>query len=618
MIIIETVRAILPGLILTFVAGAIGRFCLGRVMNGSDENVSLLSLQVGLGFVILITFFNLLLVFKILSLINGYVLIILLSAFLCKQLYFFSKALFKSGLRLYRWVRIKSIRLIPIFIVFLTFIFGFVGLLAPSTGYDSTVYHLTLPKIYAGEGGFVPRPDIIQSRLPQNLVSIRTFCYQWGGEGAIEFLNMIACALLLWLLIDLVVLVNGNNRWRSWAIIIFCSSLQFIFYLYDADVEGWLAFFTLCLFTCVYLINSQSGSTFLLACGAFSGCLVGIKPTTLPVGILLVMFGFLNLFSLKRRIPWKAGIGAVSLAILIGGFWYIIIFEIYGHLYGTGLLGLGIPLFSMDRFQFGTFWASFRSVVIYNSPFLIYIFLIPQNLKSRVGRKIFFIFICISPLIFITNPWGSAYVRYTYYIFPLIVLGIVIAFAQLDSINSKACKGIRFVFIGLLAFFLLVTQFANIYRNYRKFAVAFDLQEEDRYLAERVNTYKTIQLANRIVPPNGKLFMVGERSYWLDIPYVLGIERNPNITYDEMTPDKFFKLLNSQRITHLLFSDEKADYTSEFLKFWNNYPLLKKDSKLELLHHDFWQDTNGCRNSYLFKVNFFNHTDLGKRERANG
>ena len=602
MIVIEFLSAIIPGIILSILSGTIGRFVFNRFAIAQKQSICLVPLQTGLGFVIVMVLFNFLLVFQLISLTIVSSIIILLFILLWKDCSLLIKDSLRRANDSFVWVRERRTRLIFFFVLIITFFLGFVGLLAPSTGYDSTVYHLVLPKLYALEGGFVPRPDILQSRFAQNLAGIQTFSYQCGGEGAVEFLNMTACILLIWLLVESALIINVSKQWAAWSIVIVCGAFQFIHYLYDADVEGWLAFLTLCMFACVWLIYKQPSPTFLLFLGTFGGCLIGIKLTASPAVFLAVLFGLIKLCRLQRRILWGAGLGTSLLVLAIGSFWYIIIFQIYGHLYGDDILGEGDSFLYLNRLHKGSLLASLKSVVSNNLSFLAYITLVPLCVKDKIGREILVVLVFTWLAILITNPWGGVFARYIFFILPLVALGILLAFTQIDLSKFRGWNWARFVTIGLLSVSLIVTLAANTYRNSRKALVAFHLQDVDEYLAARVNTYRTIQKANDIVPPNGRLFMVGERNYWLDIPYMLGIARNPAITYNNMTPDSFFELLGGLGITHLLFSDEQIDYTVEFLKFWRTYPELKDDQRLMLLYHDVWENSKSNRNAYLYQI----------------
>jgi len=602
MIFIELLCTILPGIILSILSGAIGRIIFARLVPSQEQSICLIPLQTGLGLVIIMVLLNLLLVFQLISRTIVSPIIILLFILLWKDCGFLIKDMLKRVNDGLVWVKGKRIRIILIFVVIVTFLSGFVGLMAPSTSHDSTVYHLVLPKFYALEGGFVPRPDIVQSRYSQNLSGIHTFSYQWGGEGAIEFFNMIACILLLWLIVESALIINVGKKWISWSIIVVCSSFHFILFLYDAEVEGWLSFFTLCMFTCVWLMVKHPSSALFLFIGAFGGFLVGIKLTASPAVFLAILFGLIELYRLRKRILWRVSLGIPLMAIAIATFWYFIIFQIYGNLYDKDIIGEGHALFSLHRLQKGNLLEIWDSVVINNFPFLAFLILLPLCAKVNIGRGIMIVYIVTWLAILITNPFGGAFARYMFFLLPLMALGILLALTQIDLSSFRGWKGARFVTMGLLSASLIVTLSANVYRNSRKALVAFHFQDVDGYLTARVNTYKTIQKANALIPPNGLLFMVGERSYWLDIPYILGIARNPSITYENMTPDSFLELLGGFGITHLLFSDNPKDYTAEFLKFWRTYPEFKDNHRLELLYHDVWENPKGNRNAYLYKV----------------
>lgn len=601
MILFNIFQCIIPCLTLTLIAGSMGRAILGRVMPESEARICLVPLQIGVGFVPIAFFLNVLLVLHLFSAAVTGLSALLLCTWLWKGCALIVRESFQYLCSSLHWSKHEWKRTIPLLLVLLMFIWGGVGLAAPSTGYDSTVYHLTLPKLYSAAGGYVPRPDIVQSRYPQNLAGIHTFAYQWGGgEDAVELFNMAVCALLIWLLVELTRFFQGGAKWGLWAIIVICSSFQFVFYLYDADVEGWLSFFALCLFACGWLMTGQSHQGLLVVMGALGGCLLGIKPTTAPLVSLALLFGLIRSRGFSGKIPWKATTSAILLCLLLGSFWYLIILKVYGHYYGAGIIGMKMSLFSGDRLNLSDLWISFQTLAAYNTPLLFYFLLIPMHPKNRMGREMLMVTLATCGAILLTNPFSFAFHRFTYFVFPMTVLVIVDVCRRFDTLGEWKRKVALAGVICFIIFPLLAAQCANIYRNSRKVPAAFRLESRDEYLAKRVNTYKVIQRANRLVLPVGKLFMVGERSFWLDVPFVLGIDRDFSISYQEQTPEKFFQLLRDLGVTHLLFSDEPSDFVSKFMKFWERYPELKDAPQLRMLCHDVWNGPDGNRSTYLY------------------
>lgn len=596
--------AVLPGIAIAVVSGAIGRACWAWIDPARAGTIGRAPLEIASGLSILIVAYSMLSVLHVLQRFSGSVLLVVLLVLFrhdCRKAVELWQIRFGA---LYRGFGAKRTRVLIAFLIAGTFGLGLIGLMAPSTGYDSTVYHLTLPKIYAEAGGFVPRPDIIQSRYPQGLSGLRAFCYQWGGEDSVEILNMIACILLLWWVIEFVELHCGTRPWVVWAVLIFFSSLQFIFYLYDAENEIWLSLLLACLFQCYDLLNRENFDRIFIAMGFLAGCLLNVKTTVLPAAAIILLSGFFRGWRYKKRLVWLPTLTAFLMALAIGGFWHVILFVIYYPLFADGgLIGMDIPFFAPDRLTLVRVWDCLKAVAFYNAPICAYLLLMPRSAYDRSGKVLCLVTFVTLVCVFFVNPWdGHAYVRYSYYIFPLTIWGVLRSLKRIEHTVDGAWKYLRAIAVAMVMIGLFTTQAANAYRNLPKVAAAFRFETRDSYLAKRVNTYETIQLANKVIPPGGRLLMVGERSLWLKQPYILGIERNPYIRFVGMTPERFFRLLEEQSITHLVFSNEPSDYTIQFCRFWDQYPEIRQDPALRLVKHDVWWSGGSVRDCYLYEV----------------
>lgn len=464
------------------------------------------------------------------------------------------------------------VRVAVLTLVAVTFVCGLVGLAAPCTAYDSTVYHLTLPKLYAAEEGFAPRADIVQSRYPQNLAGVRTFAWQWGGEDAVEFLNWMTCVLLAWLLVELAVRARLPRSLRYAAPVILCASPQFVLCLYDADVEGWVALFVLALFAGSLGVGDDSRPALPFPlCGLLGGCVVGIKLPALPVAGLLLLLHFVRLCKADGRVPWRGAAAAAALAGGMGLFWHAVLFIVYADAYSGSILGMGISLLSPGRLQVHRVWQAARSLAMYNPPLVVLAAVVSaRSRRDRLGREILLVVAAISIAVLVTNPWSGCFARYTFYLTPLLVFGALKAFPAQWSATRIGRRAAWYLAGVLLCGSLAVAQVGNLYRCARRIPVVLGAQAQEEYLRERVPHYDAIVAANAAVPAEGRLFMAAERSYWLEVPYVLGIERNPKLRYADMTPAHFFALLEEWGITHLLYSDDPLDHTREFRAFWED------------------------------------------------
>ncbi|HXH22251.1 MAG TPA: hypothetical protein VNN10_09485 [Dehalococcoidia bacterium] len=68
--------------------------------------------------------------------------------------------------------------------------------LAPQTQFDALHYHFAMPRIFLWEGGFVERPDILQSYFPLGLEMAYVVAYWLGGEATMTLLHWLFAPLL--------------------------------------------------------------------------------------------------------------------------------------------------------------------------------------------------------------------------------------------------------------------------------------------------------------------------------------------------------------------------------------------------------------------------------------
>jgi len=386
-------------------------------------------------------------------------------------------------------------------------------------------------------------------------------------------------------------------------VLVFFSSLQFIFYLYDAENEIWLSLLLACLFQCYDLLNRENFDRIFIAMGFLAGCLLNVKTTVLPAAAIILLSGFFMGWRCKKRLVWLPTLTAFFLALTIGGFWHVILFVIYYTLFAdSNLFGMDIPLFASDRLTLVRVWDCLKAVAFYNAPLCAYLLLMPRSAYDRSGKVLCLVTFVTLVCVFFVNAWdGHVYVRYSYYIFPLAIWGVLRSLKRIEHTVDGTWKYLRAIAVAMVVIGFFTTQAANAYRNLPKVAAAFRFETRDSYLAKRVNTYETIQLANKVIPPGGRLLMVGERSLWLKQPYILGIEWNPYIKSVGMTPERFFRLIEEQSITHFIFSNEPTDST-QFCRFWDQYPEIRQDPALRLLKHDVWRGGGSVRDCYLYEV----------------
>ncbi len=560
----------------------------------------LIPLFIALGFSILLLIFNIVLIMGCVSLFISLAMVALLFLLLHRQIIPFSKLVEARSRDLRYAVFSDGLSKLAFIFLAITLMFGLIGLLAPSTGYDSNVYRITLPKLYALHGSHVHRPDIFGSQFPQVLLGIHAAAYQFAGEDGVEILNMVGALLFVIALLELACIAGVEKKFIPISVLLACGTIQFMIGIYDADNEIWMAFVFAAMFTYCFIAVNHKEMIVFIPLGLLSAFLLGIKLNATP-GVAILIFYFIY----QRIQNNLKNIGAQSIVALFISSGYLLFLywlDSRSAVKGAGFLGIIAGLISMDSFAPANLYLALKPILIFNPIFLIYLFMIPLSIKNRICLKVLALFIFVSIGILLTNPYIESYQRYTYYLSSTTTLSILITMGDIFKANLKFKHHIISAIMSCVLACAILSLASNAYRNAQKIKVAAGIENADAYISKRVCTYAAIKEANRLLKDNGKLLLIAERSQWLDIPFVVGV-RNRKIDFKTMNADSFIDFMRSNGFTHILYTDEPVEKVQDFLDFSSKTRCFDAPSHFKQVFEEKWVDGDIVRHSYIYEMN---------------
>lgn len=289
---------LLVALILTCLAGSLGRLLLGEMCAlNSLERVSI-QFAFGLGFFSLVV-----LGLGLSGLFNPAIAwgVVLIYVIICRRAILgWLKDLWKGF-----FVAAPKTSMDRISLLFVGFIFliNLSMALAPPMRWDSLVYHLEIPRRYVAASGISFLFDNLYAGFP----GVSTMWYSWAilmatPTSAAAFgwaVGLMAIAGLLGLSYRV---LNGVQHWLPAAILLSGSSISQA--LHWAYVDWWIIFFGVCLWILLLQTLERHARIWLVLSGALLGFAIGVKYTA---GILLILFtGALILARMGRPIDFES------------------------------------------------------------------------------------------------------------------------------------------------------------------------------------------------------------------------------------------------------------------------------------------------------------------------
>lgn len=498
-------------------------------------------------------------------------------------------------------------------------VFNLVASLAPPWSYDTTTYHLAVPKIYAREHGFVALPSLVHSNFVMmpgmvflaalvvkngilaNLVNftfsallaigIYSFCSRFLGKKA----GIIASAVFITLP---TVSVYSVSAYTDIPMALFAFSAFYAFIVWaerssgSGPVLGWLV-------VSAFMTGLVAASKFTgLAFVAIMASLVFLCPFARKHGPLPQL--------LKKTVLATAAFTLLALAVAFPAYlknWVYSgnpFFPLHYNVFGGKFLNVGVSEFFSATLQHGTgvslgsFLITPWNITMHPLMFIellgigpLFLAFIPLLLFVKQNRVITLTLAAgLLPLI----PWflTSQNLRYLTYAFPL--LSIVTAFVIYSLANSATSNAFR-SFIAVVVAVVLVSNTVLLFgANAKQLPVALGLESEAEFFAKLKDgqIYAMCKFTNSNLPANARILLLYEdRGYHCDTPYFVGDPKQQAfIDYSKISDaEDYAKRLVEIGVTHIivnraspihkpghgLYSNETATIIESLLK---NYGAL--------------------------------------------
>jgi hypothetical protein len=443
-------------------------------------------------------------------------------------------------------------------------VLGLVGCLAPETGWDTGVYHFTMARLWAEQGGMLVRMDIPYSYRPAYMESLYTAGFALNGETLASLIN---CSFYFagLALARLWGLQAGGARGGLFAGLAWLTSATYVLRTDGGDVEVGQALYLGSAMYALGRLRDGGGAGWRVLAGLALGMLVGIKYASIyAVLVLGVVWLAVRIID---RTPWRATIAdGLVIGILCLGVacpWYL-----------RNYLATGTPFFPFQAATSDTWTGSpslesgtWRPLV---QALAMDVFILAGIAGLALPACARWRWAGIVPILL--TPWmvrlmGIQEAPLTNALryaapgwFPLLVLGGLGVSVVLDR-----GFGWRVVALGSLAGALAIGQGVHAVRNVRKIPVAIGLASRDAYLESRVNTYRAVRDAEAVLPPGRKILLVDERGYYCRAPFLVASDVQTLVNFERFrTPAELRRFLDDAAIGAIVVDRSPVSKTHRF------------------------------------------------------
>ncbi|MBI3036818.1 glycosyltransferase family 39 protein [Candidatus Woesearchaeota archaeon] len=466
-------------------------------------------------------------------------------------------------------------------------VFNLVASLAPPWSYDTTTYHLAVPKIYAMEHGFVALPSLFHSNFVMipGMAFLAAFVVKNGVlANLVNFTFSVLLALGIYSFCSRFL----NKKAGVIASAIFLTLPIIAVYSASAHADIPQAFFAFSAFYAfiVWAERSSNSSPVLgwfIVSAFMTGLVAASKFTGLAfVAIMASLMFFYGIFAgkhgplprlLKTTVLSTAAFILLALVVAFPAYlknWVYSgnpFFPLYYNIFGGKFLNANVSEFFSTTLQHGTgislgsFLITPWNITMHPLMFIeligigpLFLAFIPLLLFVKRNRIIVLTLATgLLPLI----PWflTSQNLRYLTYTFPF--LSIVTAFVIYSLANSAASKALR-SFIAVVVAVVLVSNTVLLFgANAKQLPVALGLESEADFFAKLKDgqIYGMCQFTNSNLPASARILLLYEdRGYHCDTPYIIGDPRQQAfIDYSKISnAEDYAKRLWEIGVTHII------------------------------------------------------------------
>lgn len=506
-------------------------------------------------------------------------------------------------------------------IVFFAF-FNLVASLAPPWSYDTTMYHLTVPKIYADEHGFVALPSLLQSNwvmVPHMLFLAAILIKNGVLANLVNFTFSILLAMGIY---SFGSRFFGKNTGILAAAIFFTLPITTV-HSVSAHADLPLAFFAFSAFY-AFVIWFGHGSNRLshsILWLVISALMTGLAASSKMTGLVIIpIMAFLIIFyelfmrggafqtfqsvQLRPRLksispgfaPRLALFCLVAVAAAFPAYLKNIIysgnpfFPLFYNIFGGNFLNDAISKYFSAETSYGTGIS------------LVSFLLLPWNMTMHPLKFVDLLgigplFLAFVPLLLFVKrnriavmtiaagllclvAWflTSQALRYAIYALPFFSVVSAYVIISLSARPDSSNYSLRYLIIAVVAAVFVFNTALLFGANAKQLPVALGLLPEKEFFAklDDGNIYGVCKFANSHLPASSRILLLYEnRGYHCDAPYLLGDPREQAyIDYSKLSSAEGYAIrLKEVGVTHILvnraspiFKPGAGGYTNETAK----------------------------------------------------
>lgn len=441
---------------------------------------------------------------------------------------------------------------------------GLLGCMAPETGYDTGVYHFTMARLRAEQGGMIVRMDIPHGYRPAYMESLNAAGFLLNGETLASTVNLLfyfaglAMARLWGIRI-------AGARGGLFAALAWMTSITYVLRMDGGDVEVGQAVYAGTALMALLRHRDGAASQWRVVAGVALGLLLGIKYSSVYVVLpLAVAWGVVRLVD---RAPLRG--------LLMDGV----------VLAGLGLL-IASPFYLRNRLETGVLFFPYQATIAQSGGVdeaavrigfvgalrvialdgFVVVGVAALFLKSASRDRWTGILALVTAVLMVRqvglrpSDFSNA-IRYASAVWlPLLVLGGA-GVAVLWERGGAA----RWAAVGVLCAAVALGQGVLAARTLPKLPAALGIRDRDAYLADRVGTYAAVRAAETGLPPGKKILLVEERAYYCRAPFLVATDLQSVVNFDALqSADDVRRLLREESIGAIVVDRSASAKTWRF------------------------------------------------------
>ena len=453
--------------------------------------------------------------------------------------------------------------------------------LAPPTGVDGLYYHLPIPKLYLEAGRIFPTPDVTPSGFPLIGEMLFTVGMAFGSDIYSQLMNLAFAVLFV------AATITAGQRWAQpyagWiagAILLGMPIVAIWATLPYVDF-AWALYEFLGIYALLIWGERKTVSTAILA-GLMFGLALGTKYLALG-GLLFTAIAVITLWRREHVLSLaKLVIPFFAAAVLVGAPWYIRnwiwysnpVYPFFNGLFNPASASLGLPYLaglSLDPLYqlllpFNLYFRREQFAGVYGTieflnPLFLLIFAYPWMRKGRTLDRL--AFLTFMRYIF----WSLTHISFMRYLLPIFPSVSILAAYVVQTLYQRARFRIpiRALLAGIGGGMVASSLVYSIifFVDVNPLGAILGWETRHSFLTRRLEDYAAIQYVNNELSHDDTVLMIIDaRGYYCNercIPDYFHT-RWLNMLISSPTPVAVASALQLKGITHLLFSNQDANY----------------------------------------------------------